>query len=55
LNWSGLLGIKYSGTSPIVDFSLYDPGPDTFNLLFYSEFLVLGPNPYFGDSFLLFK
>jgi len=43
--------IAYSGTSPIDDFSLYAPGPGTFNFLFTCPSRVLDPKPYLGDYF----
>ena len=53
LNEVSLLGIAWSGTSPIVDFNLYDPGPGTFNLVYFPVSLVLDPKPYYGAAFLV--
>ena len=36
------------------DFSLYEPGPGTFNFFGFPS-RVLDPKPYFGESFFYFK
>lgn len=52
---SFLLGIEYSGTSPIDDFSLYAPGPGTANFLLTYPSRVEDPKPNLGESLLFFN
>ena len=48
-------GIAKSGTSAILEGSLYAPGPGTFNLVDPTTGLLLVPKPNEGDDYFSFS